>query len=152
LIAAGYDNIIFTNRSTLNPDICPIKNTLKNSQYQGEPSPNPDTGQWSLTTSLLPCSCIKCRVDPLAYNDCYYKDVRGIKRQDIKMVRAQPTEENDDFGLNELTVNELRKELNERGIRNGRSLVKEQLKELLRQSIEEQILFGCEGFDNNNDD
>ena len=68
------------------------------------------------------------------------------------MVRAQPTEENDDFGLNELTLNELRKELNERGIRNGRSLVKEQLKELLRQSIKEQILFGCEGFDNNNDD
>ena len=152
LIAAGFDNIIFTNRETLNPDIVPLKDTLKTSQFQGEPSPNAETGQWTITTSILPCSCIKCRVNPLAYNDCYYKDVRGIKKEDIKLVDLDSTTQYDEYGIHELTVKELRKELNERGIKNPKSLIKEQLRELLRDSIDEQILFGCEGFDNVNDE
>ena len=53
LVAAGYDNIIYTDRTVLNPDVIPIKNTLKTSQVQGDFFPNPQTGKWTLITSLL---------------------------------------------------------------------------------------------------
>ena len=128
-----------------------MKNTLKMSQFQGDFFPNPETGKWTLKTSLLPCSCIKCREDTGDYTDCYYKDVRGILKQDIQIVNdtATTSVQEDEHGLNALTVKDLRSELNERGIHNPRTLKKVQLKALLIESINEQILFGDNDYDDN---
>jgi hypothetical protein len=140
---AGHEHAVFTDRENTAPDMKPLKDTLKVSQVQGDIIPNPLTGKWNVTSAFLPCSCLPCRSDPgSSFQNCLYKSDRNLVQHDVNMKGEADNHGggDDDLGLQNMTRELLRLELNERGIRTPSSLRKDQLVELLTQAIEAEQL------------
>ena len=131
--------LLFTDRSNVDPDMKRLNHTYKLSQVQGDTVPNHTTGKWTVTTAYLPCACLPCRTDPsTSIQNCLYKDSRNIVQNDIQIKGEREVHVDDDeLGLNEMTVPLLRIELEARGVRTTRSWRKHQLVEALTQAIED---------------
>lgn len=143
LMSAGHQHLLFTERAIIDPDMKRLNNTLKLSQVQGDATPNSTTGKWTVTSSFLSCACFPCRTDPSSsIQNCLYKHSRTMVQHDIQMKGEQElqVEDNDELGLNLMTVPLLRMELEGRGIRIPRSWKKCQLIEALTQAIEDAEL------------
>jgi hypothetical protein len=144
-----YDHITFLDRSSnhvavSNEDMMKLDDTQKLFQVEGDTVKNPITGKWSLTSSVLPCACMSCRVDSSsAYSECVYKDVRRIRKFDIKMKHdknsTSTSEIDDPFDFMELTVPQLKEELNGRGIATPRSLKKPDLVEWMTEVTNDEL-------------
>lgn len=129
---AQYEHVLYTDRENPEPDMKPLKDTLKLSQVQGDILENLATGKWTITSAHLPCSCPPCRTDPGTSSvNCLYKSDRKMMQHDIKMKGDADIEVTDDLGLRQLTRDLLRMELHERGIRVPSNMKKDELVELL---------------------
>ena len=126
---------MFTDRINVQ-DTNQVSGTMKLHQVQGTADTETDDSNHRFFTSILPCSCPKCRIDPTGAAEglCLYKSDRKIK--EIFIVEKKDdvnTDENDPYGIKSLTVAELKKELASRGlIRTG---LKAQLVERLTQDM-----------------
>ena len=116
LIGKGHKHIIFTDREDI-PDMRAIPATLKLYQIEGQKNAMP-SGKYQLHTSELPCACSNCRNhEPIDL--CIYKNERKVTKHTVSntvgdTVNAQ--QQDDEYGLQGLTVNDLKNELRERGL------------------------------------
>ena len=135
LIHQNYEHIVFTNRVDI-PNPNPVTNTLKIAQVGGASHPNAN-GNWTLCTSILPCSCPQCRLN---LNDglCYYSEVRDIKKVEVSFGAQNINNENDIFGLQPLTIAQLKDELRLRQLRVGGR--KQDLINRLEEAIQNEIV------------
>ena len=132
-----YNHIVYTDRTTAKPDMVPIEKTQMLGQVHGECCRNPNTNKWQLTSSLLPCACPICRINPLDILNCHYRQIRKPKKIDIKM-KGESINNNLDgiYGYMVITVSELRTELNGRGIATPKRLNKRDLVALLTETVD----------------
>jgi len=135
-----YKHIVYTDRTTVKPEMIPLDKTQMLGQVQGECNVNPITKKWQLTSSFLPCACPSCRVNPSGFNtSCSYKDIRQPKQIDIKMKGEIVNKYPDDiFGYQVLTCDQLKEELNGRGVLTPRRLNKGELLVLLTGVVEDE--------------
>jgi hypothetical protein len=130
-----HEHIAYTDRTSNQPDMIPLKDTLLIAQVTGNKEKDAETGKWSVTSSYLPCSCLPCRTNPsTASTTCYYKHERNFVKHVIK-IKGENEIEMDDLGLLGLTNDMLRKELNERGIETPKSWTKPKLVLMLTEVI-----------------
>lgn len=145
-----YEHVVHTDRSEI-PDVNVLKDTLKIAQVQGEYKQM--NGEWGLVSAKLPCSCQNCRENPTDVDQCSYNQCRGIiKHSTLRKPDSIVTETvRDDYGLNQLTVPELRIELSERGYPNTARMLRQELVELLKTVIEEEAEHDDVGSENEDD-
>jgi hypothetical protein len=145
--ANEYNHITFLDRSgnhvVASNEMAKLDKTQKLFQVEGESVKNQTTGKWSLISSFLPCACMCCRQDSSNYSECVYKDIRQIRKFDIKMMSEKNStstgEIDDPFDFMELTVAQLKEELNGRGIATPRSLKKMDLVEWLTEVTNDEL-------------
>ena len=133
LTAQGYKHIIYTNRNDI-PDMKAVPQTLKLFQIEGQKTPDAN-GKYKLRTTCLPCSCPNCR-DHKPFQECLYKEIRNSREVTVSKGGENENADNDEFGLRELTVADLKNELRQRFLPlSGR---KEELLERLTAALRDE--------------
>jgi hypothetical protein len=143
-----YEHVVHTDR-TEKPDVNVLKDTLKIAQVHGDYAQL--NGEWGLVSAKLPCSCKNCRDTPTDVDQCSYKECRGIiKHSTLRKPESvlTVTVDADEYGLNQLTVAELRTELSGRGYPINVRMLRQELVELLINLIEEEAEQDDVGSDN----
>ena len=102
----NYHHIVYTDRTTILPDMKTIKGTQTISQVEGIKGSSA-ANSWEFKTSIQPCSCPPCLLSSSS-DTCLYNTEREIKTHKVSDKLYDPE------GIGKLTVTMLKKELQER--------------------------------------
>ena len=89
-LSSTYSNIFHIDRDNM-PGIKAIPGTQK--IY----SIFPDISNNEFITSVLPCSCPSCRINPTNISNCIFKNERDIQRKKIREMSDNDDEEEEDI-------------------------------------------------------
>ena len=131
----------------------PVDKTHLLSQFEGEFDTNPVTGKWRLKKNYLPCSCCVCRPDceSTAGQRCSFEEFRNPSTSDVKMKHDKSAyDPTDPLHLRLLNVQQLKEELNGRGVYTPSKLNKGDLISLLTDVIQTEMEAEEDDEDENN--
>ena len=146
LSTKNYEHLVHTDRIAVpeGHQMVALEGTLKLAQVEGEVVPDATTTKYNLVSSNLPCACTSCRAGN-AFTQCAYAGIRVNRRSDIKMTtdfttatRHTCSAADDPYDFMTLNCDELRGELNGRGIATPRMLKKVDLIALLTEVTAEE--------------
>ena len=119
-LSKEHNHVVFTDRENI-PDMKTIVGSQKLFHVKGS---SKNTGkEMELVTSLLPCSCDNCLSANHENTDaCVYKHLREIKTHTVERILEDESgdeldedeEDEDYFGIKDLTIDELKTSLRER--------------------------------------
>ena len=105
------EHIVFTDRENI-PDMIRIDGTHKISQVESIVGSSIENA-FAFKSSYFPCSCVNC-LRTCSSDTCLYADARNIEEQTVRDKNS--TSIDDPFGMQKLTVADLKFQLRERGL------------------------------------
>ena len=113
LIADGYENIVYTDRTKIDEELHAIPDTASFHQVSNFPD-NP-INEHQLKSNVLSCSCIKCRTG----SNCSFHVMRQSATHAIKLKQVFQSQSDDclkEIDISKLTIPRLKTELLSRSL------------------------------------